>query len=108
MLEKLGCRVDVVPNGLAAVEAVGRLSYDVVLMDCQMPELDGYGATGEIRRRMGDDRRIPIIVMTANALEGDRERCLAAVMDDYIAKPVKKQVLGSVLTRWVPADLRAA
>ncbi len=111
MLEKLGCRVDVVTTGLQAIEAVTRLPDDVyalVLMDCQMPELDGFTATGEIRQRLGPDRHIPIIAMTANAIKGDRERCLAAGMDDYLAKPVTRKALSDMIERWVSTERRKA
>ena len=106
MLERLGYRVDVVANAKEAVEAVSRVPYDAVLMDCQMPVLDGYAATGEIRERHGD-RRLPIIAMTANAMQGDRERCLEAGMDDYLAKPVQREVLEAKLRRWVVPSLDA-
>ena len=101
MLQKLGHRVDVVADGLEAVNALGRIAYDLVFMDCQMPGMDGFGATRAIRAgEAGTPRRIPIVALTANAMQGDREQCLAAGMDDYIAKPVTKQTLAAALERW--------
>jgi PAS domain S-box-containing protein len=102
MLENLGCRVDVAANGQEAVQMVDLVPYDAVFMDCEMPELDGYQATAEIRRRHASQPRLPIIGMTAKALQGDRERCLAADMDDYISKPVRLEDLEAALARWAP------
>jgi signal transduction histidine kinase/CheY-like chemotaxis protein len=103
MLERLGLRIDVAANGLEAVRMVTELPYDAVFMDCQMPEMDGYAATLEIRRREKPGERMAIIAMTAEAVVGARERCAAAGMDDYIAKPVKLEDLSRAIQEWVPA-----
>jgi len=102
MVENLGYRVEIAGNGQAALAALAARAHAAVLMDCQMPVMDGYEATAALRQREGDARHTPIIAMTANAMQGDRERCLAAGMDDYLAKPVRSKDLASVLARWVP------
>jgi len=104
ILQRLGHHADLAANGLEAVEAVRRLPYDLVLMDCQMPEMDGFEATREIRSLERDGKRLTIVAMTANAMRGDRERCLAAGMDDYLSKPVSVDRLAAVLERWLPGD----
>ncbi len=100
LLESQGHRVDIAENGAEAVDAVRRTTYQAVLMDCQMPVMDGYQATRIIRAAEGGSRHTPIIAMTAGAMAEDRERCLAAGMDDYIAKPVRGHELAEVLQRW--------
>jgi CheY-like chemotaxis protein len=101
VLERLGFRAHVVNDGREALQALSTQRYDAVLMDCQMPDIDGYEATAEIRLREGEGRHLPIIAMTANSMAEDRERCLDAGMDDYIAKPVRSQTLSEVLSRWI-------
>jgi CheY-like chemotaxis protein len=101
MVQKLGYRVELVANGREAIEALGRLSYQLVFMDCQMPEMDGFEACKEIRRREGSGPRTPIVAITANAMKGDRERCLAAGMDDYVSKPFRQEDLRNVIERWI-------
>ena len=100
MLDRLGIRADVAGNGKEAIEMYQMLRHDLIFMDCQMPEVDGYAATREIRRREGAGRRVAIIAMTAEAMEGCREVCLAAGMDDYIAKPIRVEDLPEALCRW--------
>lgn len=122
MLEKLGYQSDVVENGQDVLTALGRTTYAAILMDCQMPILDGFGATklireGERREATGESeesgtyspsplapRHIPIMALTANAMQGDRERCLAAGMDDYLTKPLRKEDLKGALERWIPVS----
>jgi signal transduction histidine kinase/DNA-binding response OmpR family regulator len=104
MLEAMGCRVDVVGDGRAALEAVTHTAYDLVLMDCQMPVMDGYQATAEIRRLEAKDpsgRRLPIFALTARVVEDDRERCLDAGMDEFLSKPFKRDALAALLRRWM-------
>jgi CheY-like chemotaxis protein len=104
VLERCGCAVKVVEDGAAALEALAAQRFDAVLMDCQMPLMDGYDATREFRRREQGATRTPVIAMTAHAMTGDRERCLQAGMDDYISKPVRHADLADVLMRWIPTD----
>ena len=112
-LKKLGCSVDVVANGLEVLEALPRGKYDLVLMDCQMPEMDGYEATQTIRKRERD-RSLPcrwsapmhVVAMTANAMQGDRGKCLAAGMDDYVSKPMRQAELRAALERYLDRPVR--
>jgi two-component system, sensor histidine kinase and response regulator len=104
VLERLGYRFEIANHGGEALAAVAAASYDAILMDCQMPEMDGYEATSEIRRLEGSERHTPIIAMTAAAMDGDRERCLEAGMDDYITKPVRMESVAEVLARWVSPE----
>ena len=107
-LERCGCRVDVVGDGTEALEALQTRHYDAVLMDCQMPDMDGYQATGELRRREQGAGRTPVIAMTAQAMDGDRERCIDAGMDDFISKPMRHADLAETLRRWIPSQTRTA
>ena len=102
ILEKLGYRVEVADNGQEAVDAVAKTPYDAILMDCQMPVMDGFAATAAIRESQGSEGHTPIIAMTASAMVGDREKCLAAGMDDYVSKPVSPESLHDALLRWLP------
>jgi PAS domain S-box-containing protein len=101
-LERCGCRVEMVSDGRQALEALSTQRYDAVLMDCQMPDMDGYEATTELRRRENGDHHTPVIAMTAHAMDGDREKCLDAGMNDYISKPMRREQLIDTLQRWIP------
>jgi CheY-like chemotaxis protein len=101
MLECYGCQVDIAGNGREAVHAAEQIAYDCLFMDCQMPDMDGYTATAMIRQgEVQTGQRVPIIALTAGALPSDRERCLAAGMDDYLSKPAKAQDLMAMLRKW--------
>jgi CheY-like chemotaxis protein len=104
MLENLNCHVDVAVNGVEALRSLQDTQYDLIFMDCQMPEMDGYEATRVIREneKRGHYSRahIPIIAITANAMQGDCEQCLNAGMDDYISKPVTKERLKVIIEKW--------
>lgn len=102
ILEKLGHKADVVPNGVQAIDALSQKTYDLVLMDCQMPEMDGYEATRVLRK---NGKRIPIVAMTANAMQGDREKCLEAGMDDYVSKPIRIEELEAAILRQVQSRI---
>jgi len=106
LLQRIGCTADVVANGFEVLAALQRIQYDVVFMDCQMPEMDGYEATQAIRQLEKDGSKkctwkvpIHIVAMTANAMQGDREKCLAVGMNDYVSKPVRVSELHAALSR---------
>jgi len=104
MLEKVGLKPSLANNGIEALEQLKSQSFDLVLMDCQMPEMDGFDATREIRQlniKALNKQPLPIVAMTANVMSGDRERCLEVGMDDYIGKPVRRDELASILKRWL-------
>ncbi|HEY3400486.1 MAG TPA: ATP-binding protein [Geothrix sp.] len=103
MLGRFGIKADIAATGMEALDALVGVPYDLVLMDCQMPEMDGFEATRRIRERERGTRHIPVLAMTANAMVGDRERCLEAGMDDHIPKPVRLDDLHRALARWLPA-----
>jgi PAS domain S-box-containing protein len=102
MLRNLGCEVDVADNGRQALQKIDRFSYDLIFMDCEMPEMDGFDATAKIRHREDEKSLLPIIAVTAQAMQGDRERCLLAGMSDYLSKPLKQEDFFQALESWLP------
>lgn len=105
LIEKMGFTVDVVSNGVEALSRLDQEKYDLIIMDCQMPELDGYETTQRIRESNCKYSRIPILAMTAHALQGEKEKCLSAGMDDYLSKPVQPKMLRKLLDKWLPKEL---
>lgn len=101
MLEKLGCTVDIAEDGPRALEAAARGSFDLVLMDWQMPGMDGLETTRRMKAIWRPDRQVPVVALTANAMEGDRALCLQAGMSDYLTKPLQMSTLEAALERWV-------
>ena len=110
ILKKLGCSADAVANGKEALASLRSIPYDLVLMDCQMPEMNGYDAAACIRNPRSGVRnpQVPIVAVTAHAMKGDREKCLAAGMNDYIAKPVQPSTLAAILDKWLPREPEGA
>jgi CheY-like chemotaxis protein len=106
-LEKLGYRVDVAVDGQAAVDAWATGRYDLILMDCQMPVMDGYEASRQIRARETSGKRIPIVALTAHAMKGADATCVAAGMDDYLSKPIDRAQLNACLERWLSPETAA-
>jgi CheY-like chemotaxis protein/signal transduction histidine kinase len=108
MLENMGCRIDMAENGLEAVDAIGTAPYDLVFMDCHMPCLDGYEASRRIRQNgaQSRNRHLPIIALTAHAMKGDQELCLAAGMDDYVSKPCSESQIKAILQKWLPHKVK--
>jgi hypothetical protein len=107
-LERAGCRADIVGDGMQVLEALSERHYDAVLMDCEMPVMDGYEATRELRRRERAGEHVPVIAMTAHAMEGAADECRAAGMDDYLSKPLRREQLNEALARWIPAEKHSA
>ena len=101
MLEMMDVEVDIAENGKIAVETHAANHYDLIFMDIQMPELDGYEATKQIRVKEGSEKHTPIIALTANALVGDKEKCLNAGMDDYLSKPIEAEKLEDILNKYI-------
>src|SRR5436305_11682402 len=107
ILESLGCKVETATNGVEALERYASGEYGLIFMDCQMPEMDGFEATAEIRKHeVNSDRRTPIVALTASAIEGDREQCLASGMDDYVPKPFTTEQMRSALVTWLSPATR--
>ena len=101
LLKKLGCEVDVAENGREALDRIAEKRYDLVFMDCQMQVMDGYEATRRIRASERDGEHLTVVAMTANAMEGDRERCLETGMDEYIPKPINRPAIVKLLSRYL-------